>query len=332
METVGGKITVISTRPAEDFVETNAIRELTGRGIRYMKAGFPIHLSGPTGCGKTTLAIHIAHQIGRPVILLNGDEEFSTSSLVGSEFGYRRSRVVDRFVSRVYKENESVSKTWLDDRLTTACKLGFTLIYNEFTRSRPEANNILLSVLEEKILEMPSAAHGSSYIRVHPEFRAIFTSNPEEYAGVFRSQDALMDRMVTIHTGYYDEETEIAIVAKKASIPVADAAMIVHLIRDLRSSDLCASPPTVRSAIAIGRASQLGGEEWYRQVCSDILLPKIGDGQSGDLDGRALLDRMILVHGTPASSRSYDYLEEVWNHKPKGDKPDTGSSIAEGVI
>lgn len=331
MSGVGGKITVISTKPAEDFIETKAISQLTKRGIRYMQAGFPIHLSGPTGCGKTTLAIHIAHQIGRPVVLLNGDEEFSTSSLVGSEFGYRRSRVIDRFVSRVYKENESVTKTWLDDRLTTACKLGFTLIYNEFTRSRPEANNVLLSVLEEKILELPSAAHGSSYIKVHPDFRAIFTSNPEEYAGVFRSQDALMDRMVTIHTGYYDEETEIAIVAKKATLPIADAAIIVQLVRDLRSSDLCASQPTVRSAIAIARASKLGGAEWYRQVCSDILIPKIGEGTTGDLDGEALLERMIRMHGVPSSSRSHGRSDEGWGYGSE-DEPTERGSVLPGVF
>jgi len=37
---------------------------------------------------------------------------------------------------------------WVDNRLTTACANGNTLIYDEFNRSRPEANNALLSVLE----------------------------------------------------------------------------------------------------------------------------------------------------------------------------------------
>jgi MoxR-like ATPase len=49
----------------------------------------------------------------------------------------------------------------------------------------------LLSVLEEKILYLPYVAKGNNEQEVHPDFRVIFTSNPEEYAGVHKSQDAL---------------------------------------------------------------------------------------------------------------------------------------------
>ena len=95
-------VTVINPKPQDNFVETPYINGITERGLRYLKKGFPLHLSGPTGCGKTTLAFHIANSLGRPVVLINGDEEFSTSSLVGSQSGYRKKKVVDRFVSRVY--------------------------------------------------------------------------------------------------------------------------------------------------------------------------------------------------------------------------------------
>ncbi len=64
-------------------------------------------------------------------------------------------------------------------------------------RSRPEANNVLLAILEERLLEMPSGRVNEGYTCVHPNFRAIFTSNPEEYAGVHKTQDALLDRMIT---------------------------------------------------------------------------------------------------------------------------------------
>ena len=56
-----------------------------------------------------------------------------------------------------------------------------------------------MSVLEERLLTLPKRRdHGDGYIEVHPDFRAVFTSNPEEYAGVHRTQDALMDRLITI--------------------------------------------------------------------------------------------------------------------------------------
>jgi len=85
-------VTVINPKPQDGFVESEYVKNITRRGLRYLKKGFPIHLSGPTGCGKTTLALHIAFLLGRPVVLINGDEEFTTSSLVGGEFGYRKKK------------------------------------------------------------------------------------------------------------------------------------------------------------------------------------------------------------------------------------------------
>lgn len=286
-------VTVISPKPQKGFVITPSIEEITDRALGYIKAGYPVHLSGPTGCGKTTLAMHIAYTLGRPTVLINGDEEFSTSSLVGGEFGYRRRKVVDRFVSRVYKMDESMSKIWTDDRLTTACKYGFTLIYNEFTRSRPETNNVLLSVLEERVLELSSVAQSGNYIKVHPEFSAIFTSNPEEYAGVFRSQDALLDRMVTINLGYYDVETEIAITQAKSELSYDAAETVVRLVRRLRESDICELTPTLRSCIVIARAVGNMEKESFRQVCIDVLAPKIGRGKTGDLNPVDVIDDML---------------------------------------
>jgi len=286
-------VTVINPTPQDAFVDTPYINSITDRGLRYIKKGFPIHLSGPTGCGKTTLAFHIAYIIGRPVVLINGDEEFSTSSLVGSQSGYRKKKVVDRFVSRVYKSDESMTKTWLDDRLTTACKHGFTLIYNEFTRSRPEANNIFLSVLEERMLELPSASDEGNYIKVHPDFSAIFTSNPEEYAGVFRSQDALMDRMITLPMSHYDEETEIAITQAKSGVSYATAQRIVTLVRKLRAAEVCEFSPTVRACVAIAKVYEEGDNDWFNQTCIDVLSPKIGKGDNGNLDSAAVIHELL---------------------------------------
>ena len=287
-------VTVINPLPQEGFVESEYVRNITERGVRYLSKGFPIHLCGPTGCGKTTLALHIAYLRGRPVVLINGDEEFTTSSLVGGEYGYRKKKVVDRFVSRVYKYDESMTKTWMDDRLTTACKNGFTLIYNEFTRSRPEANNIFLSVLEERMLELPTAAQYGNYIKVHPDFSAIFTSNPEEYAGVFRSQDALLDRMITISMGLYDEQTEIEITQAKSGVSHATAEKIVRLVRKLRASDICEVNPTLRSCVAIARAfGDDGDDAWFARVCTDVLTPKIGKGKQGDTDPEVVLHDLL---------------------------------------
>jgi gas vesicle protein GvpN len=266
-------------------VETPFVRSIVERALTYIAAGFPIHFRGASGTGKTTLALHVASKLGRPVVMIHGDEEFSTSDLVGGEYGYRMRKVIDNFIHSVLKTEEDMSRKWVDNRLTVACKYGFTLIYDEFTRSRPEANNALLSVLQEKMLDMPAAREGDGYVIVHPNFTAIFTSNPEEYAGVYRSQDALRDRMVTLDLEHFDEETEVAITEAKSGLDRADAEKIVRIVRGLRESGVCEFAPTIRGCIMVAKALRVqiakalrvqnslvdAKDELFRQLCFDIL-------------------------------------------------------------
>jgi gas vesicle protein GvpN len=209
--------------------------------------------------------------------MIHGDEEFTTSDLVGGEHGYRFRKVVDRFVSRVLKLEEDMVKRWVDNRLTVACKYGFTLIYDEFTRSRPEANNILLSILQEKMMDFP-AGRGSEepYLRVDPDFTAIFTSNPEEYAGVHRSQDALRDRMITLDLDHFDYETEVAITQAKSKLSKPHAETIVNIVRGLRDSGKSEFAPTVRGCIMIAKTLKVQNmtpskSGVFLRMCQDIL-------------------------------------------------------------
>lgn len=270
--------TVLEPRSLPNFIETPQVKQITVRALAYIQAGFPIHFRGVSGTGKTTLAMHVASKVGRPVVMIHGDEEFSSSDLIGGEYGYRVRKVVDNFIHSVLKTEEDMQRQWVDNRLTVACKYGFTLIYDEFTRSRPEANNTLLSVLQEKMLDLPAAREGDeSYLRVHPDFTAIFTSNPEEYAGVYRSQDALRDRMITIDLSHFDRETEIGIVEAKTNLSAAEASKLIDVIRGLRESGKCEYAPTIRGPIMIGKTLQVRagkvskGDTVFRETALEIL-------------------------------------------------------------
>ena len=264
---------------SESFVTTRYVDAVTKRALAYLQAGYPVHLAGPSGTGKTTIAFHLAALWGQPVTLIHGNDEFTVSDLIGTnDAGYRRSKVVDNYIHSVMRTEEEMRQIWVDNRLTTACRNGDTLIYDEFNRSRPEANNVLLSVLSEGILNLPGLrTAGEGYLDVAPSFRAIFTSNPEEYAGTHKTQDALVDRMITIRLNPPDRDTELAIVEAKSGLDELEAGYVVDIVRELRGTGDNKSQPTLRAGIAMGRilAMMNGrarfGDPFFHHLCYDTL-------------------------------------------------------------
>jgi gas vesicle protein GvpN len=273
----GEPVTTLSLRPRGDYVNTPTVQAIAKRALSYLDAGFALHLRGPAGSGKTTLAFRLAAERGRPTMFLVGDECMTTADLIGKQTRFQHRKVVDRFIHSVMKYEENVEQHWTDAKLTVACREGFTLIYDEFTRSRPEANNVLLGVLEERMLALPVDNGVGEYLKVHPDFRIIFTSNPREYAGVHASQDALNDRLITMDMDYVDEATEIAIVASRTKLPLALATPIVRLVRAYRASGEYEQSPTPRATIMIARmvvAQKLkpdADSKEFVQLCLDVL-------------------------------------------------------------
>lgn len=270
--------TAFKPEASAGFVSSNYVEQLTRRALTYLEIGYPVHLAGFAGTGKTTIAFHIAARRGRPVILIHGDDEFAGSDLIGKEVGYRKSKLVDNYIHSVLRAEENMRVLWLENRLTTACRDGCTLIYDEFNRSRPEANNVLLSVLEERMLSLPALGKlQGGYLEVHPEFRAIFTSNPEEYAGAHSTPDALLDRLITVNLGHYDRETEVQIAVARSGIAREDAEVIVDVVRALREVGVNNHRPTVRASIAIASIIARGGaharldDDCFQWACRDVL-------------------------------------------------------------
>jgi gas vesicle protein GvpN len=290
-------VTTVLQATSQNFVDTPAIHRLTKRALRYLHAGFSIHLRGPAGTGKTTLAIHLANLLERPIVLMFGDDEYKSSDLIGNQRGYNRKKVVDNFIHNVVKVEDEYRQSWADARLTTACRQGFTLIYDEFNRSRPEVNNVLMSVLEEKLLVLPTSAQQPEYIRAHPQFRVIFTSNPEEYCGVHETQDALMDRLITIDIPEPDELTQQEIVVQKSGLTRGDAALIVQLVKRFRERS--ASPDKssgLRACLIIATVCHRNNipvvptSTDFREICADILLSRT---KVDTAEGQAILGQLF---------------------------------------
>ena len=271
--------TVLKANPRQ-FVNTPAIQRVAARALRYLQSGYSVHLRGPAGTGKTTLALHLADLLARPIMLMFGDDEFKTSDLIGNQTGYTRKKVVDNFIHSVVKVEDELRHNWVDSRLTLACREGFTLVYDEFNRSRPEVNNVLLSALEEKLLVLPPNKDRSEYVRVSPHFRGIFTSNPEEYCGVHSTQDALLDRLITINIPEPDELTQQEIVVQKTGIDRESAVAIVQIVKAFRKRTANERSSGLRSCLMIGKVCHehevmvMPENAEFRDICQDLLLSR----------------------------------------------------------
>ncbi|MCH7661841.1 MAG: gas vesicle protein GvpN [Euryarchaeota archaeon] len=252
------------------FVETDEIESIQDRVRRWLDVPRPVHVVGPTGCGKTALALSIAAARDRPVVWINGDELLTTESLVGERSGKAQYKERDNYVSGVMKKKSIIRDRWVDNPLSVAVQNGATLVYNEFSRTKPAAHNVLLSVFEEGVLDRPGQRGEDRVVEVDPEFRAIFTSNSTEYAGVHRPQDALLDRFIGVHLDYYDRETEVAIVSERTDeLDDESVERIVDITRELR--DRLELHIGTRTAVMIAEGLVVFGEDALVEVCVDVL-------------------------------------------------------------
>ena len=265
--------------PARASCSPPQLEELVERALSYLRAGYPINLAGPAGTGKTTLALHLAAQLRQPVTLIHGDDEFGSSDLVGNDHGYRKSKLIDNFIHSVVKTEETMKTLWTDNRLTTACRFGHVLIYDEFTRSRPEANNVLLERSRRTALE-PAQASATAATATWKSTRPSAPSSPRirrSTRACTRARTPCWTGSITIYMDHYDRDTEVAITASSGGVSTEMAEQIVDLVHFFRKRD-----PS-------GPASQHPGSHHDRQG-PGLPGPHLRSGQSGrreHLPGRA---------------------------------------------
>ena len=239
----------------DTFHSSPALKTLLRKATEFVRAGVTINLAGSAGLGKTTLALRIAEDIGRPVAFMTGNQWLTTRDFVGREVGQTERTVIDKYVQSVRRTETESRSDWKSAILALSMQRGYTLVYDEFTRASPEANSALLSVLEEGVLVSTDRASDRSYISAHEDFRIILTSNPHDYAGVNGAPDAMMDRVVTFQIDTPDAAALAGIVTKRTGVDNRTAQVIARMVAHAHENSKTGDSSALRSAVLIGRVA-----------------------------------------------------------------------------
>jgi gas vesicle protein GvpN len=187
---------------------------------------------------------------------MTGNQWLEASDFIGREVGQSSRTVVDKYIQSVRRTDAEVRADWKDSILSLSMQRGYTLVYDEFTRASPQANSVLLSVLEEGVLVTTDRASKRSYVEAHPDFRIILTSNPHDYIGVNGAPDALLDRVVTLSLPKPSAATMSGIVSLRTGLDEVTSARIVALVQSVQACSQMGQGSPLRAALSIARIAR----------------------------------------------------------------------------
>ena len=222
-----------------------------------------LFLSGPAGCGKTSVALQVAARLGWGVQQLTLSARTEASDLIGHTSLHKGQLVYEY------------------GPLVTAMKLGEILILNEIDLMPPGELSALNDVLEGRALTI--AQNCGERIKPHPFFRVIATANTKGmgdplgfYSGTRQLNQAFLDRWRFVEVSYPKEQVEKAIISK--ACPGLDKSFIGNLVRLATELRRTSCPEQGRASLSAPFSTRvLIRIAAMMSVCSKLSLPKAVD-------------------------------------------------------
>lgn len=197
------------------------------------RAGLPVNLKGPTGCGKTRFLEYMSWRLGReggfdlPLITVACHEDLTAGDLVG------------RYLLR---GDETV---WVDGPLTAAVKAGAICYLDEVVEARKDTM-VLIHPLADHRRILPLEKKGG-FIRAHPRFLLVVSYNPGYQSMLKDMKISTRQRFVAIDFSYPEPALEASIIAGEGGVGEETArrlALLGERARNMGERDLEEGPST----------------------------------------------------------------------------------------
>jgi nitric oxide reductase NorQ protein len=182
------------------------------------ESGLSVMLKGPTGCGKTRLVEHMAHQLDVPLFTVSCHEDMTASDLLG------------RFILR-----ESNTE-WVDGPLTRAVRDGGICYLDEVVEARQDAVVAVHSLADHR-RELNIERLGGVKIRAAEGFQLVVSYNPGYQSVLKDLKMSTRQRLVGIDLGFPPAEVEGKVLHQETGLdgPILDD--IIKLGQAIRRLD-----------------------------------------------------------------------------------------------
>lgn len=185
------------------------------------KAGLPVLLKGPTGCGKTRFVEHMAWKLKRPLVTVSCHDDLTTSDLIG------RYLIVG---------DETV---WVDGPLTAAVRAGAICYLDEIVEARKDTTVVIHPLADaRRVLNIDK--HGEQ-VEAPPEFMLVISYNPGYQSVLKEIKPSTRQRFIAFDFDYPVPAVEARIVAAEGGVSEEVAQKLVKLgqmTRNLKGAGL----------------------------------------------------------------------------------------------